>query len=147
LGFFSSKNENDEYIKCIGLYDNDIKGSKAIDDYIRTVGHSSAESKCAKTIKYIQSYAKHLIPIYKKGIQLPITLEEMFEYEHWRHAKDHSWLVERNNVDLLLKDPAGWNKMSMSLLKYIQSIGLDEKECLYLSKLKMSINKIFVSIF
>ncbi|MFL5741011.1 MAG: hypothetical protein ACJ75B_12390 [Flavisolibacter sp.] len=128
------KNEAGQYIKSAGVYDNDSKGKEAIEELHRNIGHTSAESKCVKAFKYNQNYAKHLIPIYKKGIKLPICLEEMFDSVYWRFAALKNWLVDREDEDFLLEDPTRWNKREMSLNDHIKSLGLTENEKLYLNK-------------
>jgi hypothetical protein len=129
------RDENSEYIKCVGIYDDDSKGIEAIEQLHKTIPKNSAEQNCIKALKYSTRCAKHLIPIYKKGISLPITLEEMFEYKYWIHAHEMGWVEARSNPDMLLKDPGGWDKMKMSLGDHIASLGFSKNEKLYFSKI------------
>lgn len=128
------RSEDNEYIKSVGIYDNDAKGKEAIEEFKRSISVNSAEYQCVNIFKYSASDARHLIPIYKKGISLPIAIEEMFEYMHWKKAFESAWLENRNNIDMLLKDPSNWDKMTMSLKQHINSIGLTVEEELYLMR-------------
>lgn len=130
------RNEDGTYIKSVGIFDFDLKGLQAIEELNRSIVPSSAESKCVKAFKYSAKYARHLIPIYRKGIQLPISLEEMFDFEHWKIALERKWLENRQNVDMLLNDPTNWDKMTMSLKEHIRSIGFTSDEEVYLQKFK-----------
>jgi CheY-like chemotaxis protein len=128
------KDENGNPIKSAGIYDNDKSGNDAIEELRRTIGETSAATKCIKTFKYTTKYASHLIPVYVKGIKLPITLEEMFDSEIWGHASENKWLEDRNDIEFLLQDPTNWNKRAMGLDDHIKSLGFSEKEALYLNK-------------
>jgi CheY-like chemotaxis protein len=130
------KDEIGSPIKSAGIYDSDKSGIDAIEELKRTIVETSAAAKCFKTFKYTTRYANHLIPIYKKGIKLPIALEEMFDSEIWEHASEQQWLEDRNNIELLLQDPSNWNKRAMGLDDHIKSLGFAEKELLYLNKIR-----------
>jgi hypothetical protein len=135
-GFSLPKDSNDEYIKSIGLFDNDSKGEECTDELNRLIGFDTARSECVKTIRYQPKHAKHLIPFYQKGIKLPITLEEMFEAKYWEFASKNNWLENRSNVDSLLKESSRWNKMKQSLSEYIDQLGFSPIDLLYLSRVK-----------
>lgn len=128
------RDENSEYMKCVGIYDDDSKGREAIEQLRKTIHKNSAQENCFKTLKYSTKCARHLVPFYQKGVSLPITLEEMFEFKHWKHAHEMGWVEARSNPDMLLKDPGGWDKMKMSLGEHIASLGFTADETLYLSK-------------
>lgn len=124
------------YIKAIGLLDGDIAGKKASDEVSRVIKDDSAESKTFKLFKLTPTYARHIIPIRQKGLDLPITLEEMFSIGVWEYAKNQSWLEQRSNAESLLTNPEHWNKFELSLKDYLQTIGLTNEESLYLNCIK-----------
>lgn len=128
----SLKKEDTEYIKAIGLLDGDYAGKLALDEISRVVKNESAESKTFKTFKLSPSYARHIIPIKQKGLDLPVTLEEMFDPKIWSYAKTQSWLEQRTNAETLLTNPSRWNKFELSLKDFLSTIGLSEEESLYL---------------
>lgn len=132
----SLKKKDSNYIKAVGLLDGDFAGKQALEEINRVVKNDSAESKTYKTFKLTPSYARHIITIKQKGLDLPVTLEEMFCPDIWEYAKDKSWLELRTNAESLLSNPEKWNKFELSLKDYLMTIGLDEKENLYLYTFK-----------
>ena len=128
----SLKKDGANYIKAIGLLDGDIAGKQAQEEINRVVKNDSAESRTFKTLKLSPTYARHIIPIKKKGLDLPVTLEEMFTSDIWIYAKHQGWLDLRNNADSLLTNPSRWNKFEISLKDYLLTIGLTEEENIYL---------------
>jgi CheY-like chemotaxis protein len=129
---YSLKKSETDLIKAIGLLDGDQAGKEAQDEINRVVRSDSAASKTFKTLKLSPDYARHIIPIKKKGLDLPVTLEEMFTFNIWLHAKQKNWLVYRNNSDQLLTNPNKWNKFELSLKDYLNTLSLTEEENLYL---------------
>jgi len=129
---YSLKRDGAEYIKAIGLLDGDMAGKQAQDEINRVVKNDSAESKTFKTLRLSPTYARHIIPIKQKGLDLPVTLEEMFTSEIWLHAKQNSWLDFRTNSEQLLTNPSKWNNYGISLKDYLLTLGLTEGENLYL---------------
>ncbi len=132
----SLKKKDSNYLRAVGLLDGDIAGKQALDEINRVVKVDSAESKTYKMFRLTPKYAKHIIPIKQKGLDLPVTLEEMFCPEIWEHAKDKSWLELRTNAESLLSNPEKWNKFELSLKDYLMTIGLNDKENLYLYTFK-----------
>lgn len=130
------KDVNKRHIKCVGLYDNDSKGRDSINELNRVIATDSAQANYFKTVLYTPTYAKHLIPLFKKGLKPPIELEQMFDYTFLLHAKNQLWLETRTDLDSFLAEPKGWNKMNMSLSQHLQSLGITEQEDVYLMKVK-----------
>jgi len=128
----SLRKKETNYIRAIGLLDGDFAGKQALEEINRVVKNDSAESKTFKMFKLTPSYARHIIPIKKKGLDLPVTLEEMFNPEVWEYAKEQSWLVIRTNAENLLSNPEKWDKFELSLKDYLLTIGLTQDENLYL---------------
>lgn len=132
----SLKKKDSNYIKAVGLLDGDFAGKQALDEINRVIKNDSAESKTYKTFKLTPSYARHIVSIKQKGLDLPVTLEEMFCPDIWEYAKNKSWLEQRTNAESLLSNPEKWNKFELSLKDYLMTIGLDDKENLYLYTFK-----------
>lgn len=128
----SLKRDGAEYIKAIGLLDGDMAGKQAQEEINRVVKIDSAERKTFKIFKLSPTYARHIIPIKQKGLDLPVTLEEMFTAEIWVHAKQNNWLGFRTNSEQLLTNPSKWNKYEISLKDYLLTLGLTSEENLYL---------------
>lgn len=137
-------NNGDEYLKAVGLLDGDQAGNEAKSEVNRKIEPSSASSKTYKIFQLSPSYARELIPLCKKGINIPVTLEEMFPVKLWEIAKSKDWLESRQDPDSLLSDPRGWDKMKMSLGEHLSSLGLSKIESIYLEKFKLSSKEDFV---
>jgi len=133
---FSLKKDSKGYVKAIGLVDGDLAGRNANEEINRVIKPDSAESKTFKVFKLSPSYARHIIPIKQKGLDLPVALEEMFDSSYWKYAKEEGWIEPRTNADSLLVNPERWNKFEISLKDYLMSIGLTEEENLYLNCFK-----------
>jgi CheY-like chemotaxis protein len=130
------KKVNNEYIRAIGLFDGDSAGKDANDDINRVIKINSAESKTFKTIKLSPKFAKHIIPLRQKGLELPICLEEMFDSLIWSYAKTQNWLTSRTNAETILVNPDKWNKFDLSLKDFLLTLDLTEEEHLYLYQFK-----------
>lgn len=134
--FSLSRGPNGKYIKSVGLLDGDNAGNKGNEEINRIINISSAGSNTFKIFKLSTDYARNLIPLYIKGLNIPITLEEMFPPEYWKVASQKKWLEIRQKPDMLLDDPKKWNKYEMSLQEYLKSLSLSEDEEIYLYKFK-----------
>ncbi len=133
------KNSNGDLIKCVGLFDGDLAGEEAKKEINRIIKSDSANANTYKIFTLSPTYAKNIISLYQKGINLSITLEELYPPNIWKIAEQNNWLEDRNVTDDLLKDPKKWNKLSQTLKDYLLSLKLDEDEKRYLFKsFKMS---------
>ncbi len=123
--------EKANYLKAIGLFDNDEAGIKSMESLGNQIQGNSAEKSTFSTIKLNTKYTKHLIPIYTKGLVLPITLEEMYAPCFWQYAKEQNWLVERVLSDSILKDSTKWDKNNFSLKQHLSCLNLLDEEDLF----------------
>jgi CheY-like chemotaxis protein len=136
--FSHSKNKDGTLVKCIGLLDGDQAGIDANTEINRVVKSDSAGANSFKIIKLSPDYAQDTVPLYKKGLALPVTLEELYPPEFWQLSENRGWVECRTNLDLLLKEPKNWNKMNQSLNDYISTLELQPPEEIYLKKYKRS---------
>lgn len=125
--------EKTSYLKAIGLFDNDEAGRIAMESLSAHVPSDSTEHKTFNVMKLDRKYAKHLIPIYKKGIKVPITLEEMYAPFCWKHAEIQGWLEKRNLSEAILNEPQSWDRTNDSLKTHLASLGLTEDMELYVN--------------
>lgn len=123
-------------IKAIGLLDGDEAGNNARDEVYRLISTDSAMQEIFKIICLSPDYARDVIPLYKQGLLIPITLEELFPPNIWEIANENNWLIDRDSSELTLKDPSKWDKMQQSLNDFITSLGLPEEQMLYLKKVR-----------
>lgn len=141
---FSLKKDSNGYTKAVGLIDGDFAGKGAQEEINRVIRCDSVESQTFKVIKLTPSYARHIIPIKQKGLDLPVALEEMFESPYWEVAMQEGWLEPRNNSDKLLVNPENWNKYETSLKDHLKTIGLTKEENLFLNCFKVDCKEKFV---
>jgi hypothetical protein len=135
-GKYLKRNEDGELIKSIGLLDNDMAGLTAKAEIFRVL-KSSNELQSFKVMQYSPSHARHLINHYKKGVKIPISLEEMYPPEIWQFAETQGWLENRNNPDSFLEDPKLWDKLNKSLNSYLDDLGFSDVDKLYLKKVRL----------
>lgn len=129
-----TKDNNEKYIKAVGLLDGDQAGNNAKEEINRVITSTSAGSQTFKVIQLSPSYARELISHYKKGIKIPICLEEMLPINYWKIAESKGWLENSQNTNFLLDDPKGWDKMNHSLSSHLFSLGLTNDEMIYLKR-------------
>lgn len=138
------RKNSDNYIKAIGLFDNDESGNFSKSEINRIISSDTAQATTFKSFSLDYKYAKHLLPLLKKGIKIPIALEELFISKYWKYALSKNWLEIRNNNNDYIEDPKDWNKFSMSLEDYMKGKGLSEDELLYTWKFKNQYKNDFV---
>ncbi|MBL7784702.1 MAG: hypothetical protein JNM36_02255 [Chitinophagales bacterium] len=126
------KNDGD-YLIAVGLFDNDEAGLASIQAVNKFINIDSAESKTFSTLKLNKNYAHHLKDIYTAGIELPITLEELYSPSCWEYAKQQGWLVDRPVSENLLRHVKKWDKANQSFKEHIRSLNLSEEIGLYLN--------------
>ncbi len=133
-----NKDNDGKLIKCIGLLDGDQAGIDANTEINRVIKTDSSGANSFKVFKLRPDYAKNIIPIFQKGLIIPITLEELYPPELWKYAESKDWLEERSKMDELLKDPKDWDKWEETLKDYINKLGLNEDESIYLKTFKLT---------
>ena len=136
--FSHNKNKDGTLVKCIGLLDGDQAGIDANKEINRVVKSDSTGANSFKIIKLSPEYAPDTVPLYKKGLALPVTLEELYPPEFWKLSENNNWVESRTNLDLLLKEPKKWNKLNQSLNDYISTLELQPHEEIYLKQFKLS---------
>jgi CheY-like chemotaxis protein len=132
------KNGSNQLIRSVGLLDGDAAGNIAIYEINRIIKSDSTGASSFKIFKLKPDYAKEIVPLYQKGLVIPVTMEELYSTDFWEYSEKQKWLENRGNPDLLLKDPKSWDKMSQSLSDYINSLSLNNSEKRYLKSFKQS---------
>lgn len=136
--FSLHKNKDRSLIKSVGLLDGDQAGLAANEEINRVVKPDSSGANTFKVIKLKPDYAKNTIPLYQKGLEIPITLEELYPPSFWRDADGKGWLEERQKLDMFLRDPKSWDKRNQSLNDFISKLNLCPDESIYLKSYKLS---------
>jgi CheY-like chemotaxis protein len=98
----TNKIGSNEYLKSIGLFDDDEAGKKAIDRLLSTIKIHSAESKTFSILKCNYKFSPLLKSIKNKGLMFATSIEEMIDIEVWQKAKVKGWLVPRNFQSYLI---------------------------------------------
>ena len=124
-----------EPVFAVGIFDFDDAGKKAIIELNRAVPPGKGEkSKMTRAIKLEYKHAPILLEIVRKGINLPITLEEMFPVEMWKHANESDWLESRGNLIECVVDKGKYNPMKHGLLEFYEENGITDDELVYIQK-------------
>lgn len=90
--------------KALGICDSDEAGTHARQDVhenprVQSANQSFNKDGNKQHIQVLQlQKPPALLPIFQKGLKLPIALEELFPISIWRHAEAQNWLVERTNI-------------------------------------------------
>lgn len=128
------KMPDESYLQAVGLFDHDSASHRSITDIDQQIPHDSAGRSTFTILKLDKKYAKHLIPCYKGGMMIPITLEEMYSPKCWSYATEQGWLKQRKLTEDLLQDPTKWDRTNQSLTDYTNSLALNEDEIVYVQK-------------
>ncbi len=122
--------------KALGICDVDDAGTaarKAVHENERVVSanHSSVKAGEKQHIHVIQlDKPQRVIAIFKKGLSLPIALEELFPIEVWKYAEAQKWLVAREDIVRV----NGFTALGITFEDYCRSKGADEEELFLLTK-------------
>ncbi len=90
-------------IKIAGILDFDEAGNKCKKEILEN------DKKCKKynqngLLKLIQIQKPlHIIDIYRVGIKIPITMEELYPFEIWEYARKKYYLENREDIHKYLK--------------------------------------------
>ncbi|NTD99925.1 hypothetical protein G6M26_30790 [Agrobacterium tumefaciens] len=121
---------NSIYLRAVGLFDQDEPGLKAIANVRRVITDDSAENKTLAILKLDRKYARHLIPMYVKGIKIPVTLEEMLPPFCWEYALSKKWLVKREiKATFFVKQEHSQNFRNQSV---VDELKLKSEELIYI---------------
>lgn len=131
------KNQDGSLIKCLGLLDGDQAGKGAYNDIKRVIKANSTGDLSFKIITLSPGYAQDIKPLYKRGLAIPTTLEELYPISFWLQASNNNWLERRSSLDKILKNPGAWDKMTQSLGDYLDSLLLKDEEKIYLNTFTM----------
>lgn len=130
--FNMPKNAEELVLSC-GIFDNDTAGFDAIKELNDQIPNSGTRSQMTKSFKVEYKYASHILEIVKKGIKMPLTLEEMFSTEIWDHAETSNWLESRSDVRGILSS-CEWNPFEQQLDEFLTLKELSEHEVRYFKK-------------
>lgn len=90
--------------KALGICDADDAGTDARiavhkNARVQSRNHSTNKADVKQHIQVLQLHKPQvLLPIFQKGLKLPIALEELFPISIWKYAKAQEWLVVRGDI-------------------------------------------------
>lgn len=125
---------NGEYLQAVGLFDNDSAGIEEIKSLNNSIVSDSAERQTFSLQKLEVKHAAHLLPIYQKGLIIPIRLEELYSPICWKYADEKGWLVNKSLIDELVNKPKKWDPNNQSFKDYLTTLNLSSDLSLYLNK-------------
>lgn len=91
----TKKKGSSEYLKAVGLFDNDKAGLKAIDNIKKHIPEQSAESKTFSIVRTSYKYSPLLKSIKAKGVELETTIEDLITEEGFEFAQKSNLLISR----------------------------------------------------
>lgn len=127
--------ENGEYIKCIGLLDRDDSGNNARKELNKKV-FTENQKDTFKCLALEASYNPFILQFYKKGVQIEIDIESLFNIDIWNQAEKLLYLEARPNSNII--QAKGWNSLESSLIDHILSCEIDKSSLVYLKKVHIS---------
>lgn len=130
---FNMPKNNEELVLSCGIFDNDTAGLEAIRELNEQIPNSGTRSQMTKSFKLEYKYASHILEIVKKGIKMPLTLEEMFSVDVWSHAESVNWLEGRGDVKTILMS-CDWNPVDQTLEDFLTDRALTIEEVRYFKK-------------
>lgn len=131
IAWAHSRNEH----KACAVFDADDAGKKAateigVHDRVKSANHSARISGKGQLIQvFTLEKPKSLLPIFQKGLKLPVALEEMFPIDIWRRAAEKGWLELRSCVVALNK----FQSITTTFEDHCKLKGLDEDELFILT--------------
>lgn len=125
-------NFNYEY-KAFGLFDSDDAANKAIQK-IKDRNLSENENKCIFYHQLKPNYNEEVLNFYKKGCKIEIEIEQLFPSYILKIADENDFLEYRNVS--FIETPSGWNQHIHNSREFLESIGFNSEQQLYLKKVK-----------
>lgn len=108
------KQNTTEYLKAVGLFDDDKAGRDSINKVRSLIEINTAESKTFYIRKCSAKYSPILKSIKKKGITFPTVIEDLLSESFWKKSRDKGWLEKRNLDNIVV------NKEIINLKKNIE---------------------------
>ena len=98
---------------------------------VQSANHTSQQSGNKQQIGVIQhEKPTSIISIFKKGLKMPVALEELFPIDVWRHADSMGWLAERTEIVRLNEFTA----LGTTFEDFCKSRGISDDELFMLVK-------------
>ena len=127
------KDDNDNYIKCVGILDNDVAGRKSKRD-LDLKGFSANQKSTFKCISLAAKHNANILDYYKKGCKIEIDIESMFDINIWNLAEEKGILEMRNPV--FSDDPIDWQPYTETSKDFMLKQGIIESNLIYTKKVK-----------
>jgi predicted ATP-dependent endonuclease of OLD family len=114
---------------AIGMFDYDMDTKKSIKEI-----HEVSKNENFKILKLKDYLPQHLIQFFQKGVKLPFAIEEMFNYEFWKHFDAQNWLEEKKDIIQYNKE---FSSINETFRQYCQKKQIDCQNLIYLKKVKL----------
>jgi len=127
------KDEDGNFIKCVGILDNDIAGRKSKKE-LDSKSFSSSHLKTFKCLTLSPKLNPLILDYYKKGCKIEMDSESLFDINIWTEAKNRDILEIRNPI--FSENPIDWQPFSETSKDFILRQGIIEENLLYTNKIK-----------
>lgn len=137
------KDIDGNYIKSIGLFDNDDSGRKAKYD-LDSKTFTENQRKTFKPLFLLPKYNPSILEFYKKGCKIDIDIESLFDNTLLTIADGFGYLENRNVI--FVDKPNDWQQLEITAKDYLLGKGISEKNLVYLKKVKQFNKEDFLKI-
>lgn len=127
------KDQEDKYVKAVGLLDSDEAGNKAkrkVDQRNLTEN----EKECCSYFQLKPNYNKQVVEFYKKGCQIEIEIESLFPTYILDYAESKGWLEHRTPT--FIEPPTDWKQHENNSIEYISKKNISNDALIFLKKVK-----------
>ncbi|UWX60029.1 response regulator [Chryseobacterium oranimense] len=127
------KDNDGNFIKCVGILDNDEAGRRSKKE-LDAKSFSGNQQKTSKSIPLGPKYNPSILDFYKKGCKIEIDIESLFEIDVWIEAESKGILEMRNPV--FSEAPTNWQPFEETSKDFMLNQGISEQHLLYTKKVK-----------
>jgi hypothetical protein len=112
-------------VKAAGLFDNELyakESKKKLDDNAKC--QTCYREQLMKS--FVLDTPEHLHALFKNGVQIPVSIEEMFPVFVWEFAESNDWLEQRSEIAGIVRPP-----VDVAVVDYLKSKGLTKDQIRY----------------
>lgn len=139
---FNPNFEGDYQYYILGIVDNDKAGIKAKQDFNEFLTEISSVDRIQKKIdrnnrkdgliRSLNSKSLGTNLIKHLGNSVPITIEMLFDPEHWKYGIKKGWVVSRNSIDIMHILSNKMDNLDISPKKWLREQGISDDYSIYI---------------
>lgn len=139
---FNPNFEGDYQYYILGIVDNDKAGIKAKQDFNEFLTEISSVDRIQKKIDRNNRKDGLILSLNSKslgtnlikhlGNSVPITIEMLFDPEHWKYGIKKGWVVSRNSIDIMHILSNKMDNLDISPKKWLREQGISDDYSIYI---------------